>query len=114
MEVRVEESPKKKTVSNWKIDLNPDILFLILDRSVYLLILDWKEKLNHKYTTICNLEIKTMKNILKSINYYSPRLVIIVGKSELETNKILVKDCQKKQEFRVDKKELVNWIYDYL
>ena len=114
MEVRVEESPKKETVPSWKVCLDPDILFLILDKSVYLLILDWKEKLSHKYSTICNLEIKKMKNILKSINYYSPRLVIIVGKNELETNKILVKDCQKKQEFRVDKEELVNWIYDYL
>ena len=104
----------EKNIPRWKIKLNPDILFLILDKSAYLLVLDWKEKLSQNYLTICNLEIKKIKNALKNINYYSPQIIIMVGKNELETGKILIKDCQKKQEFKVDKEELINWIYSYL
>lgn len=105
---------KDFNIPSWKISLNYDILFLILDKSVYLFVLNWREKLSQDYSTVCNLEIKKIKSVLKNINYYSPQLVIIIGKNELETSKILVKDCQKKQEFRVNKEELVNWIYNYL
>jgi len=55
---------------------------------------------------ISNLEIK--KSVFKNINHYSPRLVIFLGKEETSTNKIPVRDCQKKQDFLVKKEELVN------
>lgn len=111
-EVRINGSFRKDIPSR-KTIFNPDILFLILDKLVYLIVLGWKEKLSQKYSTVCNLEIKETKNVFKNINYYLPRLVIVIGKNELEANKILVKDCQKKQEVEVNKKELVNWIYNY-
>jgi histidyl-tRNA synthetase len=38
----------------------------------------------------------------------------MVGKHELETGKIPIKDCQNKQEFKVNKEELISWICDYL
>jgi len=113
MEIKANGNLEKNTPC-WKVKFNPDILFLILDKSAYLLVLGWKEKLSQNYLTICNLEIKKIKNILKNINYYSPQLVIMVGKNELETGKILIKDCQRKQEFSADKEELVSWIYSYL
>jgi len=54
------------------------------------------------------LEIKKIKNVLKSINYYSPRLAVIIGKKELKEEKVLIKDCQEKKEFTIKQKELVN------
>ncbi|CAJ0830337.1 1829_t:CDS:2 [Entrophospora sp. SA101] len=53
-------------------------------------------------------EVKRVKNIFKNINYYSPRLAVIVGKKELEKGKILIRDCQEKKEFIIEQEKLVD------
>ena len=93
---------------------NLDILFLMLDYEAYLSVSTWRENLSQKYKIVSNLEVNKVKNLFKSINYYSPKLAIIVGKKELEEKKILVRDCQTKQDFLVSEEELVNWVSSYL
>jgi len=91
-----------------KTELQPDILFLILEKTAHSLVLSWREKLSKNCKIVSNLEIKKIKNVLKSINYYSPRLAVIIGKKELKEEKVLIKDCQEKKEFTIKQKELVN------
>ncbi|RHZ36586.1 histidine--tRNA ligase [endosymbiont GvMRE of Glomus versiforme] len=98
----------------WKTDFKPDVLFLILEESVCSLVASWQEELSKNCQVVSNLEVKKVKNLLKNINYYSPRLAIIIGKKELKEKKVLVKDCQKKKEFIVDQEKLVSWIHNYL
>ncbi|KLL02673.1 MAG: histidyl-tRNA synthetase, partial [Mycoplasmataceae bacterium CE_OT135] len=92
----------------------PDILFLVLEKAAYPFVLAWREKLSKNYKIASNLEVKRVKNIFKNINYYSPRLAVVVGKKELEKGKILIKDCQEKKEFIIEQEKLVDWICDYL
>ncbi|CAJ0747051.1 24905_t:CDS:2 [Entrophospora sp. SA101] len=66
------------------------------------------EKLSKNYKIVSNLEVKRVKNIFKNINYYSPRLAVIVGKKELEKGKILIRDCQEKKEFIIEQEKLVD------
>lgn len=117
-EINKQKKLREVNIKKFKLEkniLNLDILFLVLDNSAYLFVLNWREKLIQKeYSAICNLEVKKFKNALKNISYFSPKLVIIIGKKELETGKILTKDCQKKQEFMVDKERLVSQIHGYL
>ena len=121
---------------------NPDVLFLVLKKSAYFLVLQWKEKLSQKYKVVCNLDLitesdnsgeskpaKKTKSIFKNINYYSPHLIVTVGPRELADTahnrpntkqpnnnepKILVKDCQKKQNIWISQAELIDWIDNYL
>ena len=77
-----------------------DIFFLYLYPEFYLDVLDWKEKLEKYPLTIdYNLEVRKLKSLPKIIDYYQPRLMIILGEKELESKKILIKDCQKEQNF---------------
>jgi len=61
-----------------------------------------------------NPEIRKIKNLAKIIDYYRPQLLIILGEKELETKKVLIKDCHKRQDFLVEKERLVEWVVDNL
>ena len=39
-----------------------------------------------------NLEIKKVKDLVKIIDYYQPKLAVILGEKELKNRKILIKD----------------------
>lgn len=54
-----------------------------------------------------NLEVKKIKSLPKIIDYYQPKLLVILGEKELKSEKILMKDCQGNQEFLVEKEKLV-------
>ncbi len=73
--------------------------------SLYLF-LNLKEKLGKRYQIISNLEIKEKKNIFRSINYYSPRLAVVL-ESNKSDGKIIVKDCQRKIDHFIDRNKLV-------
>jgi len=88
-----------------------DVFFFLSAPEFYPEVLEWKEKLKKYSLTIdYNLETRKLKNFSKIINYYQPRLLIILGERELETKKILVKDCSEKKDLLIEKKELVKWI----
>jgi histidyl-tRNA synthetase len=90
-----------------KISRQIDIFFLATTPEAYLNILTWKERLE-KYSLFVdyNLEVRERKALPKIIDYYQPRLIIILGEKELKSEKILIKDCQKKQEFLIEKERL--------
>jgi histidyl-tRNA synthetase len=54
-----------------------------------------------------NLEVKKLKNLSKIVDYYQPKMLVILGEKELKSGKILIKDCQKRQEFLVEKKMII-------
>jgi len=54
-----------------------------------------------------NLEIRKIKTLPKIIDYYQPRMLVVLGENELKTKKILIKDCQKRQEFLVEKERVI-------
>jgi len=54
-----------------------------------------------------NLEIRKAKTLSKIIDYYQPRLLVILGENDLKVKKILIKDCQNRQEFLVEKEKVV-------
>ncbi|CAJ0761685.1 8944_t:CDS:2 [Entrophospora sp. SA101] len=96
------------SITDKKNCLKTDIFFLILEKAAHPLVLSWREKLSENYKTISNLEVKKVKNVFKNINYYSPRLAVIIGKKELKEKEVLIKDCQEKKEFVIKHEELVN------
>ncbi|CFW93128.1 Histidine--tRNA ligase [endosymbiont DhMRE of Dentiscutata heterogama] len=98
-----------------KIDNKVDIFFLAVVPESYIDILAWKEELK-KCPLIMdyNPEIKTLKSLAKIIDYYQPKILIIVGERELKSGKIAIKDCQKRQDFLVEKEKLIEWISNYL
>lgn len=97
-----------------KINNNIDIFFLIAEQNFYLEVLNWKKELEKLPLKIeYNLEIKKLKNLAKIINHYRPKLMIILGEKELKSNKVFIKDCEKKQEFFIDKEQLIKWITNY-
>jgi len=53
-----------------------------------------------------NPAVKKIKSLPKVIDYYQPRLMIILGEQELMKKKITIKDCQKRQEFLVEKEKI--------
>lgn len=97
-----------------EINHSPDVLFLGLELASYPLIINWRTKLCQKYQTVCNLKIAQAKEVFKSINYYSPKITVIVGKKELKEKKILVRDCQEKKDFLINEEKLVSWILECL
>ena len=98
-----------------KVDSRVDAFFLVSDVDAYSDVLEWEEKLKrHSLTIDYNLEIRKVKTISKIIDYYQPRLLVMLGESELKTKKVLIKDCQKRQEFLVEKEKIVEWIVNYL
>ncbi|CAI2162887.1 17011_t:CDS:2 [Funneliformis geosporum] len=72
-----------------------------------LLKIDHKELAQFSLTMDYNSEVKKMKHLAKIIDYYQPKLLIILGEKELKSGKILIKDCQQRQEFLVEKEKLV-------
>ena len=68
-----------------------------------------KEELK-KYPLVVdyNLEVKKVKNLAKIIDYYQPKLLVVLGEKELKSEKITLKDCRTGQEFLVEKEKLVN------
>ncbi|CAG8578725.1 8691_t:CDS:2, partial [Scutellospora calospora] len=72
-----------------------------------LLKVDNKEELA-KFSLVIdyNLEIRKIKTLPKIIDYYQPRILIMLGEKELKDKKILIKDCQKGQNFLVEKEKL--------
>lgn len=92
-----------------------DIFFFVSATEFYSEMLLWKDKLaKYSLTVDYNLEIRKLKKLVKIIDYYQPRLIIILGQKELTNQKILIKDCEKEQEFLVEKENLIKWIYNYL
>jgi len=92
-----------------------DIFFLALTEQAFPLIFTLQKKLKkYNYVSDYNLTIKKIKNPFKVLDYYLPRLTIIIGEEELKSDKILIKDCQKKKDFFVDSKKLIKWIDQYL
>lgn len=91
-----------------------DIFFFLSVPDFYFEVLNWKKELE-KFSLIVeyNLEIKKLKNIVKIINHYQPKLMIILGEKELKNDKIFIKDCQKELEFFIDKEKLIKWIANY-
>ena len=75
----------------------------------------WKKELE-KYPLVvdCNLEVRKIKSLPKIIDYYQPKILIILGEKEIKNKKIVIKDCQKRQEFLVEKEKVVKWIINYL
>ncbi|CAI2180915.1 8840_t:CDS:2 [Funneliformis geosporum] len=91
------------------VDLPATGLALGVDQpTAYLVVVPWQAELSKNYKIVANLEIKKTKNAFKSINYYLPRLVIIVGQKELKEKKVLIKDCQSQKEFVMDQAHLIN------
>ena len=77
-------------------------------------ILNWKEALaKYPLTVDYNLEVKKLKHLSNIIDNYQPKLLVILGEKELKNKKILIKDCQKRQEFLVEKEKVIKWIYKY-
>jgi len=98
-----------------EIDNKIDVFFLVLAVEAYSDVLRWEEKLKRYSLTIdYNLEIRKIKTLPKIIDYYQPRMLVVLGENELKTKKILIKDCQKRQEFLVEKERVIEWIIDYL
>ncbi|KLL02269.1 MAG: histidyl-tRNA synthetase [Mycoplasmataceae bacterium RC_NB112A] len=98
-----------------KIIPKVDIFFLTSVAEFYPDILTWKKEL-HKYpwTVDYNLEIKNFNKFRKVIRRYQPYLLIILGIKEWKSSKIVIKDCQKQEEFQVEKNKVVDWIINYL
>lgn len=98
-----------------KVGDKVDVFFFTSVSDFYLDILVWKEKLKKYSLSIdYNLEVKKIKSLPKIIDYYQPKLLVILGEKELKSEKILMKDCQGNQEFLVEKEKLVGWMLDYL
>ncbi|CAJ0924998.1 7374_t:CDS:10 [Entrophospora sp. SA101] len=78
-------------------------------------LLDYLAKLE-KYPLIIeyNLEVRKIKSLPKIIDYYQPKILVIAGEKELNSQELLIKDWQKKQSFFVKKEKIVEWIRDYL
>lgn len=98
-----------------KVSNEVDLFFLAIAPEAYSDILTWKEELA-KYPLVVdyNLEVKKIKHLSNIIDYYQPKILIILGEKELKTRKILIKDCRKRQDFLVEKEKVVEWIINYL
>ncbi|CAH1756425.1 12384_t:CDS:2 [Entrophospora sp. SA101] len=61
-------------------------------------LLDYLAKLE-KYPLIIeyNLEVRKIKSLPKIIDYYQPKILVIAGEKELNSQELLIKDWQKKQ-----------------
>lgn len=92
-----------------------DIFFLVSILDFYLDVLGWKTELE-KYLLVIdyNLEVRKLKRFTKIIDYYQPRLIIVLGEKELKSEKLSIKDCQENKEFLINKNELTKWISEYL
>ena len=90
-----------------KIDSEVDIFFFACVSEAYSDILIWSKELE-KYPMVVdyNLEVRKVKALPKIIDYYQPKLLIILGEKELKSKKILIKDWQKNQEFLVEKEKI--------
>jgi len=98
-----------------KVNNKVDIFFFTSSAEAYLDIFVWKEELTKFPLTIdYNLEIRKIKTLSKIIDYYQPKILVILGEKELKSKKIVIKDCQKRQEFLVEKEKVVKWIINYL
>jgi len=54
-----------------------------------------------------NFEVKKIRSLPNIIDYYQPKILVIVGEMELQTGVISIKDCQKRQNFFVEKERVV-------
>src|SRR5581483_7336849 len=91
-----------------KVNNRIDIFFFVSAPEAYSDILAWKEELrNFSLTIDYNLEVRKIKTLSKILDYYQPKILIILGEKELKSKKIMIKDCQKRQEFLVEKEKVV-------
>jgi histidyl-tRNA synthetase len=90
-----------------EINKSVDVFFLATSPEVYLDILVWKKELE-KYPLVVdyNPEVRKIKSLPKIIDYYQPKILIVLGEQEPQNKKILIKDCQKRQEFLVEKEKV--------
>jgi len=94
---------------------NIDIFFFLLTDIFYSEVLFWKEKfLKFSLITEFNLEIINKKKLSIFINYYKPRLLIILEKKHFNYEKIKIKDILKNKIFFVEKNILFDYICNYL
>lgn len=90
-----------------------DLLLLSLDEeshsSAFLLreeILNFNKDLIVEF----NLESKDKKKVFDLINFYNPRMAIIVGNKEIKSGIISVKDIENKEDFIISKDMIIEWI----
>lgn len=60
-----------------------------------------------------NLEKKDKKKSFDLIDFYKPKIAIIIGKKEIESGLFSLKDCINKKEFFVEKQDFANWLLNY-
>jgi histidyl-tRNA synthetase len=87
---------------------------LLLDMAIFPLVLTWKKELENDFLVDYNLNWKKKPNVPQIIAYYQPKILVLLGDKEIKSEKIMLKQCQEKQEFLVKKEELVKWIYKLL
>ena len=98
-----------------KLTQKLEVFFLTSIAEFYPDILTWKKELtNYPWITDYNLEVKDLTDLPKIIAHYQPRLLIALGTKEWQSGKIVMKDCQKREEFEIKKEEMAKWIANYL
>jgi histidyl-tRNA synthetase len=92
-----------------------DLLLISIDESTSLELFSLREKILKKKEDLVvelNLEEKGKKSF-DLINFYNPKLTLIVGKKEVESNFFTLKSDLDKKEFIISKNDVVDWIINY-
>lgn len=90
-----------------------DLFFLVLDSTFYPNVLVWKKELENSFLVDYSLNQKKKANLAKIIAYYQPQLLVRLDEKS-KKGTISIKDCQKKEQFSVPEKSLVEWVRNYL
>ncbi|WNE41450.1 MAG: Histidine--tRNA ligase [Mycoplasmataceae bacterium] len=100
---------------NFEQYMELDLLLISIDESTNFELFPLREKILKKKKDLIvelNLEEKGKKSF-DLINFYNPKLTLIVGKKELESNFFTLKRNLDKKEFIISKNDVVDWISNY-
>ena len=54
-----------------------------------------------------NLEVTKIKHLPNIIDYYQPKILVVLGEKELKSKNIVLRDCQKRQDFLVEREKII-------